>query len=591
VVNQGPVVDHFQIDVVGLPGQWVPVTPPVIRLLPGAQQAVHIPINPPRSSESRAGRYPISIKVSSQDAPNEMAEAKATLTVASYAGFSAELRPPRIGAGKTGQVIVQNHGNTQQTFTLTWKDRADELMFDPPTQQLRVAEGQVAAAEFALAPRKMRWMGGAKSHPFSVQVRSSNDEVQTQEGEGISKGMIPAWLLGALIFVCVVAAAAAAYYVNWQSTQDANATATAVAMAGAVAGTQTAQAGEFAATAQAATATAEALANANQATVEAATATAVWMEMDDDRDGILNYQELELNTLPDSRDTDGDGLDDGEELGRGTDPLNPDSDGDGLRDGAEVSEGLDPLNTDTDGDATPDAADEHPGEVPTATPNLAATATHEANMTAAAQAAIDATAQAQAAGTATAEAQAAAAVAGTATAAAQMTAAAQSAAAAQAATQTVQAGATATTKAAATANAAATATAQVNAMNQFLGTWTNSDSSGSPTKLIIEKVNDTTVSFHGYGKCSPTDCDWEKINVPFTPPVLVGTYDFGFKKTRLTIQRSGNQLSVEKFDDYAPGDSRTDKTYYYTMNRSLILLPTAIIIIKTPIFILPTPTP
>jgi serine/threonine protein kinase len=387
ILNQGPVVDHFQTSVVGVPANWVPVSPPPVRLMPGAQQEVTLTIQPPRSPQSRAGRYPLTIRVASQDAPDQVTEVKGTLTVAAYSQFSSDLRPQKIRAGKTAQVTVQNQGNTRQTFTLTWQDRADELAFKPPQAQLTVPEGQVAAAEFRAVPRQRRWIGGPKTHPFSTHVSSPEGETQTRNGEVLSKGLIPAWFPPVLLFLCVALAALAAWAYDVIISQPTEATATAWAVA-----TETAQvdATKIAAdnasatgTAQAATATAEFLAGANQATIEAATAaaieaataTATWMDQDDDRDGLTNRQELDLNTKPDVRDTDEDGLDDGDELNLGTEPLKKDTDGDGLKDGDEVSRGIDPMKVDTDADGTPDASDDDPGQAPTPIPTETPTST------------------------------------------------------------------------------------------------------------------------------------------------------------------------------------------------------------------------
>ena len=153
------------------------------------------------------------------------------------------------------------------------------------------------------------------------------------------------------------------------SNQANRATQTAISAAAAVQETNEANSA-------AGTATALALANDNQATKDATTATAVWLNGDDDKDGLSNAKEIEMNLLPDQRDTDQDGLDDGEEVNnRNTDPLKPDTDGDGLKDGDEVSRGIDPLKTDTDGDGVPDAQDEAPGQPPTDTPAPSSTPT------------------------------------------------------------------------------------------------------------------------------------------------------------------------------------------------------------------------
>jgi hypothetical protein len=157
-----------------------------------------------------------------------------------------------------------------------------------------------------------------------------------------------------------------------------------------------------------------------------------------------------------------------------------------------------------------------------------------------------------------------------------------------AATATAQAATDATATAQA---AAATATAQAAAgeMGKFTGNWANVDSNTlGMTRLVIAKVNDSTVTFHGYGSCTPNDCDWGTINVPFTSPELVGTYDFGFKKTKISVQRSGDQLLAEVIDDYpAP---QVDRINNYTMKKSFIGIIMPPMLIVTAIAF-PTATP
>jgi hypothetical protein len=104
-------------------------------------------------------------------------------------------------------------------------------------------------------------------------------------------------------------------------------------------------------------------------TKDAQIATATWEFNDNDKDGLSNLQEIQLNTLPDKRDTDEDGLDDGDEVGRKTNPLKPDTDEDGIKDGDEVGKGLNPLDKDTDQDGKDDAVDNDPGKVDTSTPS------------------------------------------------------------------------------------------------------------------------------------------------------------------------------------------------------------------------------
>src|SRR5829696_5731659 len=99
---------------------------------------------------------------------------------------------------------------------------------------------------------------------------------------------------------------------------------------------------------------------------------------DDDHDGILNKDELELRTTPNNAttqpgqhdserlaiDSDGDGLRNGVELKNGTDPFNDDSDGDELLDGDTNRDGAVDDNDDFDGDGFSNGAEASAGTNP-----------------------------------------------------------------------------------------------------------------------------------------------------------------------------------------------------------------------------------
>ncbi|MGQ9829839.1 MAG: FHA domain-containing serine/threonine-protein kinase, partial [Roseiflexus sp.] len=121
---------------------------------------------------------------------------------------------------------------------------------------------------------------------------------------------------------------------------------------------------------------------------------------------------------------------------------------------------------------------------------------------------------------------------------------------------------------------AATATTQAAAFSAFLGDWVNVDTATSGmTRLVIAKQDETNYTFRGYGKCTPHDCDWGVIQVPYTPGQLVGVYDFGFKTTRITVRLQDEDLLAEVFDDYSPSDSRPDRTTNYVLRRQWSMRP------------------
>lgn len=317
IFNHGSLVDHFITSVEGVPEEWVPTPPPVVQLMPGSQHILTVSINPPRSPKSKAGKYPIKVRVRSRDAANRAAEADATLTVMPFHQFASQLFPQKLRAGRVSRLKVQNQGNAEEKFNVILSDRAVELDFKPPQVQLPAEPGQEAVAEFKAYPRQRPLLGGEKLHPFVADVAPLSGGLPQQlNGEVISRARIPAWIIPLLLLLCLLLVAGAgllgAQYLSGQATLQANA--------------------------------------------------------DPDGDGLTNAQEEALGTDPNNPDTDGDGLTDWEEVNvHGTDPKNKDTDGDTLLDGEEIKMGTSPLNVDTDGDGIKDNIDESPLNLPTAT--------------------------------------------------------------------------------------------------------------------------------------------------------------------------------------------------------------------------------
>jgi serine/threonine protein kinase/Tol biopolymer transport system component len=231
VLNQGTIVDHFGISVNGIPPDWIPSQPPMIQLLPGAQKDVSLTFAPPLSPKSRAGSYPIAIRATSQDTPDQGAEVKAKLTVDAYTKFSSTMKPSRLHMKQSGRIEIENQGNAPGVFTLTWQDRGEELAFSPPQASLTVGEGQSAGAEFQAAPKKRPWIGGEKTTNFTAQVISQQGELQSHEGELVSRSLIPPALIPVALLLCLCISGFTAAGIYLSRGRSASATQTAVAAA------------------------------------------------------------------------------------------------------------------------------------------------------------------------------------------------------------------------------------------------------------------------------------------------------------------------------------------------------------------------
>jgi hypothetical protein len=208
--NQGLEGDVVNLAVKKIPSSWVSASAASIRLAPGQQQEVTLTIQPPRSGDGGAGRHPFRILATSQAAPGQVAAADCVLTIATFTQFNSELRPPRIEAGEPARVVVENQGNIQQTFTVTWQSPDDGLEFEPaPSQELRIEPGDVHMAEFGAKPRNRPLFGRERVWPFTARVQAAEGERRNLNGEVVGKALIPSSVLTAVLVAILVIAAIA----------------------------------------------------------------------------------------------------------------------------------------------------------------------------------------------------------------------------------------------------------------------------------------------------------------------------------------------------------------------------------------------
>ena len=91
--NRGEKEDVVSLTVDGIPVEWVTTPSAFISLAPGQQQQMALTIQPPTPLQSRAGNYPVRVRVNSQAMGGQVAEAACTLTLGAYTGFRCEMHP------------------------------------------------------------------------------------------------------------------------------------------------------------------------------------------------------------------------------------------------------------------------------------------------------------------------------------------------------------------------------------------------------------------------------------------------------------------------------------------------------------------
>jgi hypothetical protein len=378
--NRGQEEDSFQLNVRGIPADWISTNSALTRLSPSASTEVQLTIQVPRSPQAAAGRTPFTIQFISQKFRSQTTEVECILTVSAFSEFSASLESDLLQAGQFGQLIVNNEGNTVEAYGLSFHNPDNLLIFEkavqvaragpqPGTQQIEIAyveipQGErvpVAAGERGVFPFRSRLrsrpiLGGEKTYPFTVNILSSGNRSMELAGQVNETGFIPVWLLSVVaVSFLILCLALLIPLSGLQRTARATQTASYNQTQAALSGQEDSDGDGLTNEREMALGTDPFAADTDNDGLldgeEVGTYLTNPLDPDTDDDGLLDGEEVHTyGTDPLNPDTDGDGLSDGDEIARGTDPRNPDTDGDGLSDGEEVRLGTDPRNPDTDGD-------------------------------------------------------------------------------------------------------------------------------------------------------------------------------------------------------------------------------------------------
>lgn len=233
VINRGLAADSFRLGVDGIPASWVSTAAPVIPLQAGEKKDVSLSISPSLTPSSQAGRNKFTITVASQAAPDQVIRVDCILTVAAYSQFVVELEPRDAKAGQAIRVEVKNQGNTQQVFQLSCTSQNDQLAFDylppegarvpasPASGQpitkgsgtgsstgdptvLSIPAGESAAFRFTAQPSQRPIIGGEVAYPYTASVKSQQKQSPPMQGQVVSRGIIPIWVIPLALFLCIV---------------------------------------------------------------------------------------------------------------------------------------------------------------------------------------------------------------------------------------------------------------------------------------------------------------------------------------------------------------------------------------------------
>jgi hypothetical protein len=210
--NGGRTVDHFNLEVEGVPSGWVKGPPQPPQLNPGQRASVPLTVTVPRSSDGRAGDYPVTIRARSREKPGEAGSAQAIWTVLPFAQTLLTLSPSRVRGWRRASIraTLKNQGNSAARYSLTGSDEEQVLRWDVTERQVPLDAGQSATVKLrATAP--LRWIGSAENRMFAVRAEGERaiagaapaEPPLVVQGQFIQRALIPGWLPPLLLLVGV----------------------------------------------------------------------------------------------------------------------------------------------------------------------------------------------------------------------------------------------------------------------------------------------------------------------------------------------------------------------------------------------------
>ena len=186
VINQGQVVDHFRVSLNGVPFEWLSSPTPEIRLMPGESQSVEITVQPPHIPQSKAGEYPLTLRVASLADPSQVVELKASLTVQPFYQYDLELRPKKHSSVGEGNFIVRvaNQSNATLTVQLEGRDPEEGCRYTFTPSPASVPAGQEGLVQLKVSPRSAMVGEQPKPYPFTLTARPLEEPTLVRQAQG-----------------------------------------------------------------------------------------------------------------------------------------------------------------------------------------------------------------------------------------------------------------------------------------------------------------------------------------------------------------------------------------------------------------------
>ncbi|WP_404957751.1 hydrolytic protein [Streptomyces sp. 147326] len=186
VRNDSDIVEAYRLEVVGDCAAWTTVEPERVSLYPGTSETVTIRLEPPRSSQVRAGDVPLAVRVLPTEHPEAVRVPETTVHIEAFRELRAESAPKRRRGWLRGRyrLAVRNEGNCPVQLGFTPAQPGEELKFAFTPAALKLEPGESAEVGLRVRTGSPVWFGTPVTWPFTVEVAETGAAAGDSAADG-----------------------------------------------------------------------------------------------------------------------------------------------------------------------------------------------------------------------------------------------------------------------------------------------------------------------------------------------------------------------------------------------------------------------
>lgn len=203
VRNDGSVVDEFTIEVLGEPGAYATIEPPVIRLFPGSEQSVRVTFRPPRDHTTAGGAQPFGVRATPKEDPAGLATDEGVLSVEHFADVVAELVPRTVRGRRSArtELAIDDRGNQPLDLVVEGADPEGSVQVEVDPPRITMDPGTATFLKVKVQPSRSFWRGPPKTHPFQVAISREGEAPLIVDGSMVQDPLVPKWFWKALLLL------------------------------------------------------------------------------------------------------------------------------------------------------------------------------------------------------------------------------------------------------------------------------------------------------------------------------------------------------------------------------------------------------